>query len=168
LRIHWRQRERISHRPGAASRAWRSLPPCLELPEQPDPAPLPRGILGRTPAAHRVPCAASCRRSRRATRVPVAAPVGCWPRAIPLLSVRSTTIVRLPCLQKTVGRKPRFEASLPAWVAHWLSFVPLVSAPVFFFIIGSRPLSRVSPAWGAPAIGDFPGRPKMNTALPSG
>src|SRR5919112_1683166 len=77
-------------------------------------------------------------------------------------------------LETTVGRKPRKEASLPSGVAHWLLFVPLVSAPFFwlfpvplvsapsfFFIMGARPLSFVSPTWGTPEMGDLLGRPKM-------
>src|SRR5215210_47543 len=48
------------------------------------------------------------------------------------------------CLKTPSGRKPPREASLPAEMAHWL-LLPVVSAPVFFFIIGSRPLSGLSP-----------------------
>jgi hypothetical protein len=71
------------------------------------------------------------------------------------------------CLKTPSGRKPPAEAPLPAGITHWF-WLPVVSAPVFFFIIGSRALSGLSPAWGTPAIGFLPGRPKMYTELPSG
>ena len=71
------------------------------------------------------------------------------------------------CLGTPLGRKPPGEASLPAEMVHWF-WLPVVSAPVFFFIMGSRALSGLSPAWGTPAMGFLLGRPKMYTELPNG